>query len=165
MIIMRGLPGSGKTYYAQRFYSKYGSENIFYASADSFFMSQSLSDNVPQYRFDVSKIGEAHESCKLAVLAAVGNNKPVIIVDNTNSRNWEMSFYVKFASLHNYKIEIYEMTIETQEQLKRVFKRRIHDIPLDKFLGMWWRWEACNFSPCIKVEVDFSNFDRIGATF
>jgi hypothetical protein len=35
-----------------------------------------------------------------------------------------------------------EVPCPDKDTLKLFFERQGHDVPLDRFLNMWWRWEA-----------------------
>ena len=62
LYVMRGLPGSGKTTLAQsmvKSYTEAGKKGVI-CSADDFFV-----DNRGKYNFDMTRLSEAHEHCRL----------------------------------------------------------------------------------------------------
>ena len=107
MIIARGPSGSGKTHMVQELAESTGAE-VF--STDDFFTQNG------QYHFDPQKLGEAHEWNRQRVEDAVFKNVPVIIVDNTNSRFFEMRPYVELAKTGGYQVMFKEP--DWNDQLK-----------------------------------------------
>ena len=91
MIIMRGYPGSGKSYAAKELAKKF---NAVICSADDFFMKAG------KYVFDASKLGLAHKSCQEKAYNAMVDGKNLII-DNTNLKSKDCEFYVDMVSESN----------------------------------------------------------------
>ncbi|KAK8736144.1 hypothetical protein OTU49_004843 [Cherax quadricarinatus] len=94
MLIMKGIPGSGKTFLAKKLSEVY--EGAVVCSADSFFIHNG------EYEFDRDQLKDAHEFCQQRASHAAQENSHVIIIDNTNVRNWEMKFYLDIAKRHRY---------------------------------------------------------------
>jgi predicted kinase len=111
MIIMRGLPGAGKTYTALTI-SNYADDHceVVRVSADDYFYGE---DGV--YRFDLSKLPQAHGECfRKAVSWATNPRLPtrsrLILVDNTNISAWEVAPYMALAQA--YAIPAYILTVD-----------------------------------------------------
>lgn len=87
VIIMRGLPGSGKDTWIRRNYPE--------GSADSFHMVNGV------YQYDPKKAGEAHNACLrkfLSICIEVKESLPSqLIVSNTNSTIVEIAPYYRVA--------------------------------------------------------------------
>jgi len=111
VIIMRGISGSGKSYHARQ--HKKSSENAAIVSADDYFMVGS------QYRFDPSKLGEAHTDCMRKFLYAINTGYETIVVDNTNLRLHELNPYRMVALAMGYDVEIYHVIAPISVALKR----------------------------------------------
>ena len=79
LVIMRGVPGSGKSYKAKNL-AQDGNGVVY--STDDFFEVNG------KYVFDGSKIGEYHKQNQLRTAQAMKQDLPLIIVDNTNIKLW-----------------------------------------------------------------------------
>jgi ABC-type molybdenum transport system ATPase subunit/photorepair protein PhrA len=100
LILLRGLPGAGKSTFAKTMWSEYvGCE------ADKFFVGE---DGV--YRFDATKLREAHQWCRNEVETFMSDNQANahfysnIVVSNTFTQEWEMEEYYKLAEKYGYKV-------------------------------------------------------------
>jgi hypothetical protein len=146
LLIMRGLPGSGKSKMAESLIGGQGRkrtaevpdpdggspENYRFTvckhgvvcTTDAYFYDSW--DNGGQYIFNPKKIGYHHQLNQNAVSFAMSQNIPAIVVDNTNTQNWEMQKYVELAQHYGYKVVIVEVPhvdIDTCEA------RNSHDVP------------------------------------
>lgn len=90
--LVRGLPGSGKSTFAQRLGGHV-------READMYF----ISEEDGSYNFDKSKISVAHDWCKKEVesIMKLGEN---VVVSNTFTQEWEMEPYVELAKQYDYKL-------------------------------------------------------------
>lgn len=111
--IMRGIPGSGKSTYTRRF------PKATVCSADHFF------ERDGQYRYDVSKIGEAHRACLLKFLTALQFGHEHVIVDNTHVKAYHVTPYAALAEAMGYRVEIVEMSCDP----RLAQKRNVHSVP------------------------------------
>lgn len=96
LYIVRGIPGSGKSTFAK---SLGGS----HFETDNFFMVDG------EYKFDGSKIKDAHTWCQNGVnTAMILNNtaglNETIVVSNTFTQEWEMKPYFEMAETHGYRV-------------------------------------------------------------
>lgn len=91
LIIIRGTSGSGKSTFAE-------SLGGVVCCADDYFMVDG------QYRFDATKLKQAHEACKQKFDQAVLNGEPKIVLANTNTQEWEFLAYKNFAESHGYRV-------------------------------------------------------------
>lgn len=91
LFLLRGLPGSGKSTLAQ-------SLSGFHFEADMFFMQDG------EYRFDASKLKEAHDWCVNLAREGMNLNYKRIIVSNTFTQEWEMRPYYELAKEYGYRV-------------------------------------------------------------
>lgn len=125
LTIIRGLPGSGKSTYAQELMNI----NCFYDDhfeADMFFMQNG------EYKFDAKKLGEAHKWCYQNVYGAIFNDCNVI-VSNTFTTNKEMQSYLELYNIFS-NVEVDVIEVRTQFE-------SIHNVPTDVIEKMKARWE------------------------
>lgn len=130
MVIMRGLPGAGKS---TRIKSKYPNATI--CSADHYFI-----DNTGTYNFNPTKLKSAHDACYAKAEKAVWESAPLIVIDNTNTQKWEFQKYVDLARQGGYELvtdDIFDGGASDEE----LFGRNSHGVPLQNIKQMRQRWE------------------------
>ncbi|EDO49718.1 predicted protein, partial [Nematostella vectensis] len=130
LILMRGLPGSGKTSLAKQLRAN----GVIY-STDDFFV------NNGNYEFDLMKLSDAHEWNKKRALKAMEEGISPVIIDNTNTQSWEMRPYVLMAQRLGYKVIIREPSTHWKWKPKQLFKNNTHGVGLDKIKSMLERYE------------------------
>lgn len=92
LIIVRGIPGSGKSTWA---HSQVGAT---VCSADDYFYVDGV------YTFDPQSLPYAHNACIIYCKAAMQRQEPLIIVDNTNTQRWEYAPYLEIAGRYGYQV-------------------------------------------------------------
>lgn len=108
--ILSGVSGSGKSTWAQ-------DKGVVF-SADHFFLQEGV------YRFDPSKLQEAHEACLHDFVCEVQGMEPLegdadIIVDNTNTTVEEIAPYYAVARAFGYQVELITFHIEWEIAAQR----------------------------------------------
>jgi len=91
LILVRGLPGSGKTTLSQLL-------TAFVLEADMYFMQDG------EYKFDATKLKDAHQWCKFQCESFMVKEKPKIAVSNTFTQDWEMESYIELAKQYGYRV-------------------------------------------------------------
>ena len=125
LILIRGLPGSGKTTMANAMVSE--NYKMIHVETDQYF-----TDSNGTYRFDASELTDAHEWCQHVTRNYLIDNTSVV-VSNTFSRRWEMKPYLDMARELGVQVEILEATGEYTS---------VHDVPKHTIEAMKQRWEA-----------------------
>lgn len=128
--VLRGLPGSGKSTYAK----KHHRDGVI-CSADSFFL-----DEHGHYRFQKSRIGDAHQHCLNQFINAVLKDEIDVVVDNTNTCHWEYEKYVLLAKKYGYTISIVRMHADPS-QLGSLVTRNVHNVDKRTMRQMFERFE------------------------
>lgn len=101
LIIVRGLPGSGKTTFAKALAQKHFQKAALFA-ADDFFMEGDT------YAFDGARLGEAHGWCQRKTLEALQNSTNVI-VHNTFVTSKEFDPYLAMVTQAKVDIRVYNV--------------------------------------------------------
>ena len=129
LILLRGLPGAGKSTVAQLIITGGGMTDKV-IEADSYFY-----DHMGNYNFDPSKLPAAHNYCKTMVTDYMKMMKPKIVVANTFTQEWEMKEYFELAEKYGYKV--FTLIVENRHG-----SQNIHDVPEDKLEQMKNRFEV-----------------------
>lgn len=118
--ILRGLPGSGKSYWAREYALQHPKTLI--VSADYYRIQPD-----GRYQFNASRVREAHDFClrRFWTLMWEGELDVPVIVDNTNISAWEIAPYYRLAEISNREVEI--VTFATP--LKTCLERQTHGVP------------------------------------
>jgi len=122
LYIIRGLPGSGKTTLG-RLIAQGGP----LYEADQFF-----TDEEGNYRFDATKIADAHRWCKLEAGKSRAAGYTTVVVANTFTRHWEYALYLDLAQTFGYSVTI----ITTKGN-----HGSVHGVPRETMDNMRERWE------------------------
>jgi predicted kinase len=133
MVIMRGLPGSGKSSLA-RILARNLSPNLI-CSADSYFETKD------GYQFSKDRLSAAHAAC-LERAEDIVSYGGTVIIDNTNSRRSEYQKYIDLADENNYDIYIIEIACRDREQVRIFSERTTHMVPHKNLIQMLMRWET-----------------------
>lgn len=103
-IIMRGLPGSGKSFWVEQTLNRcrysWGIEpqNYIYCSTDEYFFQNG------KYCFDKRKLSEYHQYNLAKFIQALAAQKSLVVCDNTNLAQWEYLCYQTAATALNYQV-------------------------------------------------------------
>ena len=146
LTILSGLSGSGKSTYTQHCCG--GAKVV---SADQFFMVDG------EYRFDVSKLSQAHGACFKSTIAALGSKVDHVVVDNTNTTTEEIAPYILAAQAYGYEVEVVTLTapkgMSQADYIAACAKRNAHGVPAagveaqamrlaNRRLLPWWKGET-----------------------
>jgi predicted kinase len=139
IIIMRGIPGAGKSTWA-----KNNHPNSKVVSADDFF-----TNDEGEYIFDPSRIGEADGRCFLNAIHYLQMMSTAreadIVVDNTNATEIEIAPYVLLAQAYGVEHEIVTLLVDPQVAYERSLHGASHDTVhqieyamLSARIAPWW---------------------------
>jgi predicted kinase len=130
LTLVRGLPGSGKSTFANWIWNEYA-----ICEADKFF-----TDKEGNYNFDSTKLGESHKWCREQVEIRMKDNQvnpqfyPEIVVSNTFTQEWEMQPYIDLANQYGYTI--FTIVVENRHG-----NSSVHNVPEETINKMKNRFE------------------------
>lgn len=142
LYILRGLPGSGKSYMASQIAMANKEKFPVICSTDHYWIRPD-----GRYDWNFKLIGEAHEWNFKRTKEFFDQNIAIIILDNTNVQFKDFSKYIELALKHRYQIELVEPPTTWKFDAEICAKRNQHNVPLDSIKKMLDRWEttdACN---------------------
>lgn len=149
LFIVRGLPGSGKSTVARSI-----TENVF--EADQFFEDES-----GVYRFDKSRIVDAHQDCMKRVEEAmrpdwIGHQKSTIAVANTFVKRDDFRAYIRLAKEYGYTFHVISLG-SSGCSLDELHERCKHNVPKEVIQRMFmdyqhdWRSSAERTRELIRI--------------
>lgn len=127
VVIMRGVSGSGKSTFIKNHFP-----DAVVCSADKYYY-----DKNGNYNWDGSKVGSAHAFSRTCFKSALQCKKPLVVVDNTNTRLKEFKFYLTMADQHGYDVTV----IRLEVPLEVLFGRNVHGVPDETVQAMYDRME------------------------
>lgn len=101
LILIRGVPGSGKSTLAKKLVHELPCNVVLNIEADAFFI-----DNQGNYKFDPTRIKDAHSWCQAETEHALKHGASVI-VSNTFTQLWEMQPYFEMAEKYGAEVVVY----------------------------------------------------------
>jgi len=153
VILVRGPAGCGKSNHVAELREEYRDTTFNVCSADDFFLvSKRAVDGYiepSEYKFEPSKLAQAHNRCLVRYLELILRpRRQIIVVDNTFIHLWEMEPYILAADRAQADVNIHEFHIKTLNELRKVAARNVHNVPPE----VVWKM-AVEFEPAPKAIV------------
>lgn len=137
VIILRGLPGAGKSYLRSQIADISPSYDVI--SADSYWLRPD-----GKYSFNFKELGAAHDWAHKNFLYSISkeNEDPplVVLVDNTNITLKDCKFYIDAAISAGWNIVLWESGTEWAFNPQICFEKNTHGVPLETIKNMQAKW-------------------------
>ncbi|KAM6386078.1 NEDD4-binding protein 2-like 2 isoform 2-T3 [Alca torda] len=133
LLILRGLPGSGKSTLSRILLGQSRDGIVF--STDDYFRQQD------GYTYNAAQLGDAHDWNQKRAKQAMEQGKSPVIIDNTNTQAWEMKPYVEVALEKGYRVEFHEPDTWWKFDPEELEKRNKHGVTREKIAQMLERYE------------------------
>jgi 2',3'-cyclic-nucleotide 3'-phosphodiesterase len=147
LVIMRGLPGSGKSTKARRLAEESGRDYVI-LSTDDFFVG---GDGV--YRFDAKRIVAAHKWNHVRARTFMSAGYPLVIIDNTNTQAWESREYCRAARVYGYAVEFCEADTPWAFDVPTLARKNAHGCSQKAIARMAARWQhGLTVDQCINAK-------------
>ena len=121
MLVMRGLPGSGKSTLVSAIARLYPEAVI--CSADQYFMKDG------KYEFDASLLKFAHQQSQDKARAACEAGERLVVVDNTGVKRWELVTYFRMAQINFYTVILLEPRTPWRFNVNQLAAKNTHGVP------------------------------------
>lgn len=130
--IYRGITGAGKSHWANHWIRtgyQGPASSLRTLSADHFWVDS----KTKEYRFDPTRIGEAHAWCFRCYLDALREAfYRCLVVDNTNLHAWELAPYVQAANAYGVAHQIVTVWCDPAVAVRR----NVHGVPAKVVFAM-----------------------------
>ncbi|XP_007495362.2 NEDD4-binding protein 2-like 2 isoform X3 [Monodelphis domestica] len=133
LILLRGLPGSGKTTLSRVLLGQNRGGIVF--STDDYFRHRN------GYTYNVKQLGDAHDWNQSRAKKAIDQGRSPVIIDNTNTQAWEMKPYVEMAIDKGYRVEFHEPETWWKFDPEELEKRNKHGVSREKIAQMLDHYE------------------------
>ena len=135
MMVLRGLPGAGKSRLA-RLLSRLPGQ-VVVCSADDF-----LRDTAGVYRFDAGRLSDAHGQCQtLAREALKDDGVDVVVIDHTGSQKGEYEPYLDMAreagDVRVQVLDLYEAGLDDEALASRCDKPGLEPEVVARMRARW----------------------------
>lgn len=137
MLILRGLPGSGKSFTARTILESVTQRGMTcnIRSTDSFFIKNGI------YTFVPLRLREYHITNQIKVRDDCDYGVNIIIVDNTNTTWKEMAPYIQYAKDYSYEVYVQEPNTDWAFDVDKCAANNTHGVPKESIQKMLDRWE------------------------
>ncbi len=134
LILICGLPGSGKSTFAEYLAQETGGVAL---AADDF-----MTDANGEYEFNPTRLKECHAACIAAAEEALMDDgeTDTVVIHNTFTMEWERQPYRVLAQ--KMGAQITELAVMSGQSSATLALRNAHSVPLDKIVEMRKRFSV-----------------------
>lgn len=135
-VILRGLPGAGKTTVAHRLGFEIRDQRIspVICSADNYLPGE-------RDQHEPAFVRDAHAQCRADFVSALRTRAPLIVLDDVHERRWHYQMYLDFARSEGYNVRVVELRPYSSADLWKCWHRNVHGYDKQAFLTLCRDWE------------------------
>ena len=137
-IVMRGLPGSGKSSVSKDVQHRYQQQNTHVVRVST---DEILETCEGSYLWAGWKMPLYHGIALHILESAFYKKVPVVILDNTNTMHSEYSKYVLAAQVHNYNTRTFTIGEQDDAAIELAVTRNSHNVPREAIERMAKRFQ------------------------
>ena len=137
LVIVRGLPGSGKTYYSKKIIKEIDPSS--YCEVDQYLYWNSNTSN----KSNSVQLSKCINMCLLNVTSLMESGTQLVVITNPFIKRWEYEIYKVLAKKYNYEYIVYQLTPESKEQATYLQTRSHHNISLSN-RNCYNKWDIDN---------------------
>ena len=136
VLIIRGIPGSGKTFLVENSVEAKDGTGLTYCNSQQLFQRPGI------FRLDQSELNIAEGYCLTCFIDAVVNLHSFIVVEGVYAQCWEYAIYKHLAHVFGYACHVLEMGVTDPETIKLCHKSCASRLSLEQLLGLFEHWES-----------------------
>ncbi len=146
VLVMRGVPGSGKSTTCRAALATLGlslDADAVVCGADAFFEERdAVTGALLQYNWAAHRLGQAHKWCRHRFEEALLERRhAVVVVDNVSARRWTYREYTSMALANSSEVVVIDLRCPDQAAVEVCAGRNAHGVALKGVLKMWQSWE------------------------
>lgn len=135
VLIMRGIPGSGKTHLVENSVEALEQKGYAYCSAKQLF--HKAGGSAP----DVAELNIAEAYCRSCFMDALATEQCFVVVDGVHTKCWEYEVYKYLGRAFGYTCHVLEIRVTTPEDIKVCLQSNKSGGQLEELLEAVEAWE------------------------
>jgi len=153
LVLIRGLPGSGKSEIAKQIKKKH-KDSAFICATDDYWVRPD-----GKYDFNIDLLGNSHawnqNRVKSTLVFESGSPwDSIVVVDNTNINFSEIRPYAILAEKFEFPVAVLEPNTKWAMDVEKCYELNTHGVPYATILRMYHNWE--------KTEEVISKIQQLG---
>lgn len=135
VVILRGIPGSGKTHLVQNSVEAHEQKGYVYCSAKQLF--HKTGSFIP----DITELNIAEAYCRTCFMDAIATEQCFVVVDGIHSKCWEYAVYKYLAHAFGYRCHVLEIRVTKPEEIKWCLQSNTSGAHMEELLETVQEWE------------------------